>query len=349
LRRLAQLLVCIVAGFALAWLVSADVPAIAHAKWYQIGAYALLAVGLYGATFGIDLRQARNDKKIIVTAVTVGVVVKALIIGGTLALAWQNPLFLILGVAVAQIDPLSVASLMNDGRMSVRARNVLAAWSSFDDPFTVLLSIYAAAVAVNTFGLGSAEPSSSSPALLYGLDLGGNLLLAGVAWVIWRFVRGRTAWEYTALALFAVAAVLTGWMLAIALIGLFARPHRLEHAIGKITQVALFTAAVALGFLLIDGIALWQGISLGILAFVAQMIVSPPLTRKMPLADRWHLATAQQNGITAIILALTLEIQFDGVVAVVAPAIVTVNLIHAGVNSFADRRLLNRAKAKTPS
>lgn len=336
MRRIGQLVVFILIGLGLARLLSVDVASLSHSAGYKYGAYLLLAVGLYGATYGIDLRQARHDKKIIATAVTVGVICKALLIGGVLALAWDNPLFLILGVAVAQIDPLSVAALMDHERMSVRTRTVLAAWSSFDDPFTVVLAIYAAAVAVNTFGLGNAAPSGGDPVLLYAFDLGGNLALALVAWLVWRVVGDRAWLQYAALALFVAVAVATGWMLAIALIGLFARPAVLGNLIPRITQWALYFASAALGMLLIDGIAVWEGVTLGVAAFLAQAIVAIPLTRRMPSTDRWHLAAAQQNGITAIILALTLQIQFDGVVAVVAPAIVVANLIHVVVNRLID-------------
>ena len=40
---------------------------------------------------------------------------------------------------------LAVLHLMGDTRMSPRARIILASWSSFDDPLTVVLAIYAAA------------------------------------------------------------------------------------------------------------------------------------------------------------------------------------------------------------
>jgi hypothetical protein len=344
-RRTGQLLLFVLIGLGLAWATSVDVAAVAHSGYYELGAHLLLAIGLYGATYGIDLHQARHDKRVISTAVTVGVVLKALLIGGILALAWQDPLFLILGVAVAQIDPLSVAALMGDERMSPRARTVLAAWSSFDDPFTVVLSIYAAAVAVNTFGIGDVPPPGSDPLLLYATDLGGNLALAGAAWLVWRLIGDRPWLRYLALAGFFATSVVTGWMLAIAIIGLFARPATLDALIPGLTRWALYAASVALGVLLIDGIQIWQGISLGIAAFAAQIFAAGLLTGGMLRADRWHLAFAQQNGITAIILALTLQIQFDGVVAVVAPAIITANLIHAVANRFVDRKLLAERNA----
>jgi len=346
MRRIAQLTLCILLGLGLAWATSPDIGTLSHSPAYRIGAYLLLAIGLYGATYGIDLHQAAKDRNIIIAAVTVGVIVKAVLIGVTLALAWQNPLFLILGVAVAQVDPLSVAALMSDQRMSIRARNVLAAWSSFDDPFTVILSIYAAAVAVNTFGIGNHPPTNDNPALIYALDLGGNIALAGIAYGIWKLIGNRPVLQYAALLAFLAVAVTTGWMLAIAIIGLFARPRHLNAAIGHITQAALYTATIGLGFLLIDGVQIWQGLTLGATAYLAHIAVAAILTRGMPRPDRWHLALAQQNGITAIILALTLQIQFDQAVGVIAPAIITVNLIHTVANHLYDRRHSNGPSPK---
>ncbi|MFD0598764.1 hypothetical protein ACFQZ4_46070 [Catellatospora coxensis] len=101
--------------------------------------------------------------------------------------------------------------------------------------------------------------------------------------------------------------------------------------------------------LLIDGIAIAEGISLGVAAFAAQTVAAWLLTRGMPRNDRWHLAAAQQNGITAIILALTLQIQFDGVVAVVAPAIITANLLHTAANHLLDRHLRPAAAVPAPA
>lgn len=342
MRRIGLLIVFIaigaLAGTVLSRGMSVDLAGLAHGPAYGYAAYLLLAIGLYGATVGIDLRQARRDRRIIVPAVTIGVILKALITGGVLALAWRDPLFLILGVAVAQIDPLSVAALMDDKRMSPRARNVLAAWSSFDDPFTVILAIYAAAVAVNNFGLGDGAAPGGDPLRLYAQNLAGNLLLALAAWAIWRWVvRGRPWAQAAALVAFTAVAVVFGWMLAIAIIGLFARPCWLLPIIPEIVKWAMYAALIAVGVLLADGIDLPRGIALGVAAFLAQAVVTPMLTRGMPRMDRWHLAAAQQNGITAIILALTLQIQFDGVVAVVAPAIVTANLLHVAINKLIDR------------
>lgn len=319
----------------------------------------LLAVGLYASTFGIDLKEARQHLKIILSAVTVGVVLKAAIIGGTLALIFQDPFFLILGVAVAQIDPLSVAGLMKGKRMSTKAKTILASWASFDDPITVILALYAPLLVAQLTGtdLGSITGSRDGGVNLmtYIQELGLNLLLAGGVLAIWLVVRyyAKKAYAWGALVLAGLVylllavsfslSVLYFMMLGIALIGLFLRPRRVEKVIDHAITWALRVAALLLGFLLIDGINIWAGIALGVAAYFAQVIVGALLTRGLPRKDRWHIAFAQQNGITAIILALLFEPINPGTVAIVAPAIIVINGLHHLVNKGLDRWVLHEA------
>jgi hypothetical protein len=124
-------------------------------------------------------------------------------------------------------------------------------------------------------------------------------------------------------------------MLGLAIAGLFLRlpdSRRVEQAVA----VAFPLAAFLMGMLLVGGVDVAEGIVPGVLAFAAQILAAALLTWRLPLMDRVHLALAQQNGITAIILALVFERSLDGFVAVVAPAIVTVNVIHAVANRAAN-------------
>jgi len=50
------------------------------------------------------------------------------------------------------------------------------------------------------------------------------------------------------------------------------------------------------------------------------------LTRHLPRNERLYLAFAQQNGITAMILALFFERDLPTTVGIVAPAIIIINL-----------------------
>lgn len=327
-----------------------------NTSWYVFVVATLLAVGLYASTYGIDLKEARKHLKIIVSAVTVGVVLKAVIIGGSLALAFQDPYFLILGVTVAQIDPLSVANLMKGSRMSAKAKTILASWASFDDPVTVILALYAPLVVTQVtgvdFGSITGGSDTDSNLIAYARELGLNLLLAGSVLVLWlgvqyftkkvsaRIALGLAASVYVLLAAAFSVSVLYFLMLGIALVGLFLRPPKLDRVLDDAVVWALRAAAVLLGLLLIGGINAWAGIALGVVAYFAQVIVGFLLTQGLPKKGRWHISFAQQNGITAIILALLFEPLHPGTVAIVTPAIIVINGLHWLMNRAVDKRLL---------
>jgi len=355
--QLLKLVLFILLGFVAARI--GGIHGLESASWYIFVVASLLAIGLYSSTYGIDLKEARQHLKIIVSAVTVGVVLKAAIIGGSLAVLFQDPFFLILGVAVAQIDPLSVASLMKGNRMSTKAKTILASWASFDDPVTVILSLYAPLLVAQMTGLqlgaitGSADLHGNL--IAYIRELGLNLLLAGGVLALWLVIRyyAKRAYAWLAFGLAAVIYVLLAaafsvsvlyfMMLGIALIGLYLRPPKVAKLIDHAVVWAFCAAAVLLGLLLIGGVDIWKGVVLGATAYFAQVIVGFLLTRSLPKKDRWHIAFAQQNGITAIILALLFEPLHHGTVAVVAPAIIVINGMNWLVNGLVDRYMLARA------
>lgn len=350
---LVKLILFIAFGWAVARITGID--NLEHAGWYLSAVAVLLAAGLYAATYGIDLKEARQHFKLIISAVTIGVVLKAVIIGSSLAFLFRDPFFFILGVTVAQIDPLSVAKLMKGNRMSAKAKAILASWASFDDPITVILSLYAPLLVMQftSLELGSVtgSRSDSSSLMPYMTALGLNIALAAVAFCLYQGIR-RSAARITAWAAWGVPAALYAllaaafsvsvvyfMMLGIALTGLFLRPAKLQGLLDHAITWALGAAAVLLGLLLVSGISLRSGIALGIAAYAAQIIVGFLLTRHLPRADRWHIAFAQQNGITAIILALLFEPLHPGTVAVVAPAIITVNVLHWAANKIVDTHI----------
>lgn len=351
--QLVQLLFYIFGGLLIASLTG--VHGFQDASWYLLLVTSLLAMGLYASTYGIVLREARQHLKIIVGAVTVGVVFKAAIVGGSLAFLYNDPFFLVLGVAVAQIDPLSVAGLMKSNRMSAKAKTILASWAAFDDPITVILALYTPLLVAHITGIdvGSAFNAAGmgNSLLSYGRELGSNILLATTVlglWLAMRRWRGRAfspsvllvgSAAYVLLIVSLAFSIVHFLMLGIALIGLFLRPAGIDRYIDQIITWALRVAAVLLGLLLINGVEVGRGIALGIAAYGAQIIVGWLLTRGLPGRDRWHIAFAQQNGITAIILALLFEPLYPGTVAIIAPAIIVINGLHAVCNRLLDRYL----------
>lgn len=295
-------------------------------QWYLLSVATLLAIGLYSSTFGIAIKEARKHVRLILKAITVGVLLKAFIIGGIMTVLLRNPFGFVLGIIVAQIDPLATAALMKNNRISRRAQSILRAWSSFDDPITVILSLYAAmAIALLTHTQWHAIRGTMQEAGLAGyvLETGINLLFAGGIFVLWQLMKRHSkATNYVVIGLVALGmyglligslsiAIYYFWMLGVAVLGLFMRPP-IQKTIDHTLHWALSLAAVLLGILLINGVSIWKGIVLGLAAYGAQIIVGFLLTRALALRDRLHIAFAQQNGITAIILALLFESYYPG-------------------------------------
>lgn len=331
-------------------------------QWYLLTVAALLAIGLYSSTYGISVRDARAHMGLILKAVTVGVLLKAFIIGAVLSLILGDPFGFVLGVIVAQIDPLSTAALMKGNRLSKAAQSILRAWSSFDDPMTVILSLYVPILIAFFVGSGW-EPVGGTlqDAGLSGYfaETGINMLFAAGIFVLWRLMKRHSkASNLLVVVLIALGmygllvgalsvAVYYFWMLGIALLGLFMRPP-IEKAISHALHWALCLAAVLLGILLVNGVSIWKGVALGVTAYTAQIMVGFLLTRKLKGRDRWHIAFAQQNGITSIVLALLFETYYPGTVAIVGPAIITINTVHALANRVLDVYLAKDFKKLKP-
>ncbi|MDF5755839.1 hypothetical protein [Spongiactinospora sp. TRM90649] len=338
--RLAVALLVVAAGAGVAVAVS-GVGEFVGSPPYMYAVTALLSVGLYSGAHGIT-REVTADLRTVVIAVTVGVLAKAALIGGVMYAFSRRPESLLLGVAVAQIDPLSVAALIGGSRMSARAKNLLLAWASFDDPITALLTVYLSAVLLGgQGGLGA-----------YLATLWGNAALAGVVLAVWlsaRWAARRYQWPVlhdpptariagVAVLLAAlVVAVQQFLVLGIALIGLFLRPG-VDRALGRLLNGAFLVAAFALGLLLPGGVDPVGGVVLGVTAFAAQIVVGGLIpARGLTRTERVYLALGQQNGITAIMLALALLPGVPWAVAVVVPAILTVNVLHLIANTLWER------------
>jgi NhaP-type Na+/H+ or K+/H+ antiporter len=357
LQRLVAMVAIAAAGWGFA--VLTDLRNLPSSAGYLLIATALLAIGLFSSTYEISGSDLSGKVGLVLTAVTFGVVVKAALIAGVMYALFRNsnPEYVVLGVVVAQIDPLSAAVMRHKSRLSDQARAILSAWSSFDDPVTAILAIYLSAVAIKLRSpdrVGGDLRGLVDGYSNVGLNVLFNALLVAVAFVVWRGLRALArhsadpakpdAWPLWLRALAIVAllaaaavAVQAFLMLGIALAGLFFRPG-FDAALRWVTPVALTAAVFMLGLVLAGGVNVVPGVVLGVSAFGAQVIVGLIVTRSLPArGDRLRLALSQQNGITAIILALLLETIFPGVVAIVGPAILVIGVLHLVLNAILDR------------
>lgn len=288
---------------------------------HQILLYALLAVGLYGSVYGIALDEFNKHKSLIIRAVTLGVMLKSLIIGSLFWLIFQNLYAFLFGIILAQIDPLSVAHLIDNksNKFSASGRTILRAWSSFDDPMTVLLALYLFLPIVILTG---ADISIGG----YFTQLAINLAFALLVFLLSRIASTNTAKLVLLAATFAFAVPLQ-LMLAIALSGIFLRPA-ITH-LARAVQIAFVISAVLLGSLIRFEISLvLYGIVLGFLAYFSQIIVTYIVAPTLRQNDKLYLSFAQYNGITAIILALVIAQWVPQTVSIIAAAIVTINVLY---------------------
>lgn len=361
----------------------------------------LLAIGLYGSAYSINIDQfLKRDWSVILRAVTVGVLLKILFIITTTYLvsslvsryffADMCPksgclaLSIVIGPIVAQIDPLSVAALIQDNPLSKNTKDILSAWASFDDPVTVIASIYIASwIASNNTGV---VETSTFNILSVLLDFGKNFLFAflfciwqTILFFLWsKFVKDKSqsplifkvfiASNFLTSFITIILAARYRLMLGVAIIGLFAFPKfvpnfrflqksiisfpkfvpssRLLNLSSRFIQtsvtISFYIATVMIGLLLVDGINIRFGILVALSAIAAQFFISFLVTvgYGYPCKDKIRLAFAQQNGLTAIVLALFFEPLLTGTVSVIAPAILLINLIYIIVNNVFLRKYL---------
>jgi len=307
---------------------------------YTYLTYSLLAIGLYGGVYAIDLKEFRIHKKIIISAITIGVILKSLIIGGLLFFFTQNILSFLFGIIVAQIDPISVSHLLQKNKtkkLSKSGETILRAWSSFDDPMTVLLSIYLALPLLGTYIKGK---DLSFDFTSYFSELFYNLLFAAFIFILFKIFQKKFSQkkilEILLLVIIFCFVIYFKLMLSIALIALFFRP-KISKTLDKAINFSLYISTILLGILLINGISFFIGFLLAIFTVLSQIIALFILMREFSQKDKVYLAFGQQNGITSIILAIIIESFYSGTISIIAPAIFFINSLYFILNHLADK------------
>ncbi len=363
LLRLSVLMVIALAGLTCA--LQLGWSGLEHSFLYVLVASLLLCFGLYMAVYGIDRAEAKRHWRIVLIAVTFGVLCKYLIIVAVAYLLTRNWHYAVFGMAVAQIDPLSVASLNSDPRMSEKTRTILNMWASFDDPMTALATPFILGVAANVANERLSQGKGWGSVLVNTLPFASALLLVGLL-TFWRRMSqkdrpailmhkldGSEKSKNILITIAGLVAVPMRLYSTAALTGWFVRPRWLAK--GRRAEVstnfALYGSTFLLGILLAGGVDWMGGVILGVATYSSQIVVAwlvmwlAVLTNKkerrgkhrLSKRDTWHLALSQQNGITAIVLALNLEPAISGAVAAVSLAIIVINALNFGANWIFDR------------
>ena len=303
-------------------------------SWIEVFIYSLLGLGLYGAVYGIEMKFLKENKTLVILAVTIWVIFKALFVGSLLYLVYPTPYSFLLGIVVAQIDPLSVAHLEKMRALSPRWEAVLRAWSSFDDPMTVLLVMYVWVQFIDKFHTDSGL-SGYFTQMMYNFVLFAAVFFA----YFYTIFHKNKIYEIILLIVAFFVGIKFILMLAVASLGLFLRPD-LQKALIKVVAIAFLLSVVILGNAVeFSWWAVQQGITLWVLAYCSQIVCGIVLTRWMSGQDRWGLSLAQFNGITSIILALFLELTIPGTTGIVVFAILTINAIYVILHKVFARKI----------
>ena len=320
----------LIAGLAISFFINIDT-LLVH-PIYNYLTYTLLAIGLYGAVYGIDIKELAGLKKQVLVVVTLGVVLKIAFIGSILYLITGSLISFLLACIVAQIDPLAIAKLTQNpkNKLSNRAESLLKAWASFDDPMTILIAFYLLLPLLVT---------NQSNISTYFLNLFYNLFFAGIVYLFNYFVL-KQKFQFILLITSLIVGISFQYMLGIALIALFLRPKiSLFHLnfyslITNLTSSAYYISVIILGILVSKGVDLKTGIILGILAFLSQFLVTYILLGNFDKSDKIKLSLTQYNGITSIILSSLIVVYYSQTVAIISVAIVTISVLYFSANSL---------------
>lgn len=300
--------------------------------------FTLLGIGLYGSVYGIEQDEFKKHLSIIIQAISIGVVGKCLFIGTVVWAIFDIPEAFVLAVIVTQIDPLSVAHLVENKThvFSKAGKTILRAWSSFDDPMTVLLCFY--------IFLPLVMESSGQSVTQYLSQITLNILFAGIFYIAAKPFRTNHSVSLILLIIAFVVAVPMELMLGLAVTGLYLRPYIPQ--MDRIIYGSFLLATFVLGSLLtISSFGIILGLVIGTTAFLSQIVAAQFLARRINQVDRMFLSLAQYNGITSIILALIVELEIPGTVTVIGVALITINILYFTSNALYERRLTATAKS----
>ena len=309
---------------------------IAASYFPSFAAFALV-VGLYGSVVGIDLNAVRNRKILAVVVITIAVPLQIMATGFVMYLIYPVGLSFLLAVAMTQIDPLSVDTLLQDkDSMSDEAKGLLRIWASFDDPVTVLFGFLILLPLVTGQSLDNHASS-------YGVGLLLNLVPALILWAInrWTKLLDNTPLAITLLiALLTYSFFLETYLLA-AITGLLLRPIP-EKYLTKVITLLYYSIVFVVGMAIYSHGIEADHLRYGALLAIVEFFVIQPLTTIIVFNgtpnDLLRIAFAQQNGLTTLLMGIAFQSLDIDVLPILLPAIVIVNILNLVVNKIYSKK-----------
>ncbi|BDA68450.1 hypothetical protein CAL7716_026160 [Calothrix sp. PCC 7716] len=319
----------------------------AHIPYLQTLMNIAIIIGLYINVLSIDTTLLKTCLGSVITVICIGVPVKILLSGFLLASFSPKlaPIAYLCATVIAQIDPIAASKSLQTTKVSPKSETILRAWSSFDDPVTVLFAFYIFLPALIF---------QNSNISQYVVKIATDILSCALAYCLYRlYIDNRrvsllsdsvkTTIEVTCLVAIMIYSLISGSFLLPAFVGFFLRPFAPEK-LEPVISVIFYFSVVVIGLLCTNISLNW--LSGGILAFsmffIAQVLVAV-LFLKDSMANKLKVMFGHQNGMTAILLTVAIELSgFDktgDLLAVTLPAIILIALFYFSTNFLLDRKV----------
>jgi hypothetical protein len=310
--------------------------------------YASVSLGLYINVTSIEIETFKSNFKTVFCILVIGVPIK------------------MCATVIAQIDPIAAAKTIDSSRMTQKSETIFRVWSSFDDPVTVLFAFYIffpMNIAAHSFKLSSY--------FVYFLNSVAICILAYFLYKILKLLtKKRVILQQvkTKIDIFIVVATLgysifSGSFLLAATIGLFFRPFNKISTSGineaenpeKSKQIILdiifYFSIVLVGSLSAHRNIDWSlGFVLAV-SMVATQILVTFLFLKDSLPNMLRIMFGHQNGMTALLLTLALEILLEktgleqvSLFSIALPAVIWIAVLYFVTNSLIDLRFASSSQ-----
>ncbi len=312
-----------------------------HIPYLQEVMYATIAVGLYINIVSIDTEIFKSNLNSIFKVILLGVPLKIILPGFLLAYLSPSvaPIAYLCATVIAQIDPIAASHSLDYSNISKKSETILRAWSSFDDPITVLFAFYIFLPIILLVDFNFNE---------YLLKIFRDIITCFVAYSIYKiydtkFVISRTYKifvETITVVAIIIYSILSASFLLPAAVGLFIRPFAAEK-LTKINSAIFYFSVVVLGLLSANLSLDWNsGLILAVSTFFLAQVIVTVLFLRDSTESKARVMFGHQNGMTAMLLTVAIEVSGSektaALLSVTLPAIICIAIFYFASNYILD-------------
>jgi len=278
-----------------------------------IGAF-FLSISLFANVQDIPKNFIREHKTQTIKIVTIGLIFKALALGGILYILTKEVRFFLIAALLSQIDP-NFTNWAKQNNAEVSELNLIE--STFDDPISTLITLYVAL----PFVLGEVFDLKT-----YFIMIFINLIFAQIFFILKEFQLNLKILS----ALSIIVGSIYNLFLGVALSGLIVRLEK--NIYDKIIPIITYASYFLIGMYVPQtGLNVIVG---GTVALILVFIVRPlEVTIFFGKSNiKKSLIYAEQKGITSLLLLLIIQPKVD-ILPIVLPAMIIINILFIILNT----------------